>query len=63
MSQFDLFPKSVDLIAVERKYSDSLTDEDITGLETISQPLKTKKNQLSDQTLTETRTVNQSIRI
>lgn len=31
VSEFDLFPLASDLIAVERKYSDSLTDEDIYG--------------------------------
>ena len=40
VSQFNLFPKSQDLIAVERKYSDSLTDEDITGVESINSPAR-----------------------
>lgn len=32
VAQFDLFPKSEDLIATERKYSDALTGEDIQGI-------------------------------
>jgi hypothetical protein len=42
VAQFNLFPKASDLIAVERKYSDSLTDEDITGVETTSSPKQKK---------------------
>lgn len=62
LSQFNLFPKASDLIAVERKYSDSLTDEDITGVET-DKSLKQRKIVASDLTITDTKTQNVSVRI
>lgn len=39
--EFNLFPKSDDLISLERKYSDSLSEEDVTGMEMTMH--KTKK--------------------
>lgn len=39
--EFNLFPKSDDLISLERKYSDSLSEEDVTGIEMTMH--KTKK--------------------